>query len=384
MVREVAMPKGTLRTLAALLIGCFFLCPAALAEKKEIEIVITFGGDTVLGSTPTIRRGKNAFDEVYAKEGPEYFFRDILKVIERDDLTVVNLENVFYHTENGKVEKTYSLRGLPEYAQVLAASSVEAVSIANNHTVDYGLAGAQATVAAVEAQKVGWFGSTDYVSGVYITEKHGIKIGLMGVYIPDWNKNPKPAAESLAKLRQAGCDLLIGVMHGGSEYAPKHNGQQTRLANWLIEEGVHLVAGHHPHVIQGLEVVKGRSVLYSLGNLVFGANPGLERRNPPRPVRRADKSLLAQVTFRFDQDKQYLGHQVNLIPLSPSGSAEYNDYQPVMLSGEEAQKAMAMVQVDSTAPLAPFEEGVGAVQPFVPAPRVIIVGAPSPQTNPAK
>ncbi len=82
---------------------------------------------------------------------------------------------------------------------------------------------------------------------------------------------------------------------------------------------------------------------------------------------RADKAIIARVEMRFDAQKNYLGHQVNLIPISPSGSSEYNNYQPVFLTGEEALAAMELVQYDTGFTLAPYQEGIGALQPFVPA-----------------
>ena len=99
------------------------------------------------------------------------------------------------------------------------------------------------------------------------------------------------------------------------------------------------------------------SVVYSLGNFSFGGNREL----------RAQYALLARVELRFDERLVYQGHRINLIPVSPSGTTEMNNYQPVILSGQAALKAMALAQRDTAFQLAPYLEGIGALQPFVPA-----------------
>ncbi len=98
----------------------------------------------------------------------------------------------------------------------------------------------------------------------------------------------------------------------------------------------------------------GASVIYSLGNFSFGGNAQL----------RATQALIAQITLRFSREKGYLGHQVNLIPVSPSGTLEYNNFQPVVLYGDEARAVMEKVQHDTPFKLAPYIEGRGPSSPL--------------------
>ena len=129
------------------------------------------------------------------------------------------------------------------------------------------------------------------------------------------------------------------------------------------------VVGHHPHTVQGLRVENGKTTLWSLGNFVFGGNPSLNYKNPARNKLLNIETFIAQITFSFDEDQRYLGQQINIIPCYTSGTAEYNNYQPVPVTGAEAEKVLSAIQVDSyPLHLKPYVEGVGAVQDFVPAP----------------
>ena len=84
------------------------------------------------------------------------------------------------------------------------------------------------------------------------------------------------------------------------------------------------------------------------------------------------------MAFRFDVDKNYLGHQVRLIPVSPSSVTEYNNYQPVILTGQAALDTLALVQADTAFPLPAFVEGEGALMDFVPVSPEVAEPSPTP------
>ena len=146
-------------------------------------------------------------------------------------------------------------------------------------------------------------------------------------------------------------------MHAGTEYSAYHDSGQEKLANYLISMGCSVVIGHHPHVIQGVWVTGGATVMWSLGNFVFGGNKAM----------RALYSMLAQFTFTFDDSGRYLGHTLNIYPAQYSGFADFNNYCPILIEGEAADTCMGMIQRDSNIRLNPYVTGVGAVQEFVPA-----------------
>ncbi|MBR1585901.1 MAG: CapA family protein, partial [Clostridia bacterium] len=273
-----------------LLIACLLLpaCPA-LTEQSAAEapvdtveiyeapkqIVISFLGDCTLGNTPIERlRGESSFEYFIQENGMEYPFANVLDILRNDDLTVANLEGVFYNYEANKANKVYNFRSSTDHAQILPLASIEAVSIGNNHILDYGANGQQSTLEALEAQGTNWFGTNEYADGTYIFEKDGVKIGFVAAYVSYMAtaEHSNKIKDDIAQLKEDGCKVIIACMHGGVEYDRLHDSNQERLADRLIKFGAHIVIGHHPHTIQGIRVEKGRTTLYSIGNFVFGGN----------------------------------------------------------------------------------------------------------------
>ena len=114
---------------------------AELETETEPEpvvqtVTISATGDCTLGKTQ--QHGyEGSFYSYYDKYGEDYFFSGVKDIFENDDFTLVNLECVLT-TSTDRVEKTYNLKGEPEYAGILTASSIEGCSLGNNHTYDYG------------------------------------------------------------------------------------------------------------------------------------------------------------------------------------------------------------------------------------------------------
>lgn len=341
----------------------FSWLPAGAMEEEVVEIVITLAGDCTLGSEEHTRRNLLSFDSFIAARGYDYPFAKVQSLFAHDDVTVINLEGVFYDHSANRAEKTYNFRGPTDFAQILPAGSVEAVFVGNNHIIDYGIQGFRSTIAALEAVGVPWFATTNMLNNTWIFEKEGFKVGFTGAYSATFGGFRKQMEKDMQTLKDAGCDAIVAVMHAGREYSPVRVQSQERLAAWYVRNGATLVVGHHPHVVQGMEVTDGASIIYSLGNFSFGGNHKMTVSR--RGNMRADKALIARVELKFDADKKYLGHQVNLIPVSPSGEYDTNNYQPVLLTGEDAEKTMQMVQRDTPFELKPYVEGVGALQDFV-------------------
>ena len=335
------------------------------------QIVITFVGDCTLGNTP-LQRERNykvTFERAIERMGLRYPFVKVAGVFRNDDLTVANLEGTFYNSEAGRVSKTYNFRSATENVEILKLAGIEAVSLGNNHTMDYGEKGAQSTVKTLNEAGIHWFGINEGVNGVYIFEKDGIKIGFMSVYYSYWAKggrNSEKIKKNLTDLKKAKCDLIISSLHCGVEYATVHDNNQNKMAKWLFRNGADMVIGHHPHSIQGINVENGRTTFWSLGNFVFGGNPSL---NNKLDGTLNIESFIAQIAFSFDETNRYLGHQINLIPVFISGTNKFNNFQPVLVTGDKANRVIACIQRDSyPLKLKPYAEGVGALQDFIPAP----------------
>ncbi len=344
-----------LRFLLTLMLILSICAASAEQDNGTQSVVITFLGDCTLGSEQHQRSYETSFDSYVHTRGYDYPFSGVVDILEKDDLTVANLESVFADTESGKVKKTYNFRSSPDFADILTLSSIEAVSLANNHTEDYGRPGIQSTLQALEERNIAWFASAQEAHSVYIYEKNNIKIGFIGLYISYWYNNLETVKADLQTLHDAGCSCIVAVVHGGSEYYTRRDAGMEKLASFFIRYGCCAVIGHHPHVLQGMDVYDGATVLYSLGNFVFGGNKKM----------RALYTVLAQITFDFDETGRYIGHQLNLIPAQYSGNDEYNDYRPILVQGDAADKALSLIQADTPFILNPYVEGVGAVQDYV-------------------
>lgn len=357
-----------MRRFALMLILFLVICGYCTAEETPTffqapkQITVTFTGDCTLGCDPRERGKETGFDRYIEEFGLEYPFALVKDIFEKDDLTVVNLEGTFYDYDANRASKTYTFRGAADYARMLPLSSVEAVSLGNNHTMDYGRAGFESTVAALEENGVQWFGTTECSNKSWIYEKDGIRIGFVSINISYWwqTGNGLKMKQLLADLKEAGCNVIVGCMHGGVEYADFHDSTQEKLADALIKNGADIVVGNHPHVIQGMRVKDGKTTLWSLGNFSFGGNSQV----------RSLPALIAQITFSFDEENRYLGHQIRLLPVNISSDADYNDYQPRLITGPDAEKAILAFQADSEPrkTVALYTENQGALQPFVPAP----------------
>lgn len=322
------------------------------------EVLLSFTGDCTLGSEERTRHQLSSFDSYIEQHGYAYPFEQVQSVLAHDDVTVINLENVFYQYQANRRPKTYNFRGPTDFARILTEGSVELSYLGNNHTMDYGYQGFRSTVRTLEEGGHGWFATTDDGIKTWIYEKNGVKVGFTGCYITYFNRHPEQVKKGFEQLREQGCAFIVAVMHGGEEYGPRQDERVQRLARFLVDQGAGLVVGHHPHVLHGVDIYRGATILYSLGNFSFGGNKEL----------RATKTMIAQARLRFDAQGRYAGHQVNLIPARPSGTMEYNNYQPVLVQGQEAQAIIDLVASMSDVPLNPHVDGVGAWQePVLPA-----------------
>lgn len=334
-------------------------------DQAARQLTLTFLGDCTLGSTPLTRADKTSFISYIERCGLDYPFSGVIDILKNDDLTVANLESVFYDYEANRADKTYNFRAETAWARMLPLASIDLVSLGNNHIGDYGEKGYLSTIAALEANGVPYFGTNDYADIAYVYESGDIRIGFLAVYVTYWWLNNQVFIDALKRLEDMDLDLTIVCMHAGVEYDKRHDVSQERMMNTFFKYGADIIVGHHPHVIQGIVRRDGKSCLYSLGNFSFGGNKALK----------SDACYMAQITLSFDETGVYLGHQINIIPCSPSSNGEYNDYRPVPVTGRAAERVMEKIQYDTAFKLNPYVEGIGAIQDFIPAQTLVPDGA---------
>ncbi|MCD7922963.1 MAG: CapA family protein [Clostridiales bacterium] len=293
-------------------------------------VTITATGDCTLGVTQT-QSYDGSFNAYYDSYGEDYFFDGVRDIFEEDDLTIVNLECVLSDATE-RVEKTFNLKGSPEYVGILTGSSVEACSMGNNHTYDYGEEGFQETKQVLSDAGITYAYSGQ--EGMFVTED-GVKVGIVSASLLSQSQEKLDTMkEEIQALRDEGAELVIACCHWGIEQEYYPNEYQQTTAHSLIDAGADLIIGNHPHVLQGVEVYEGKIICYSLGNFCFGGN-----KNP------SDKNtMIFQQTFTIiDGEVQTDVTDASIIPCRLSSTGSYNDYQPTVASGDTKQNIIDLV-----------------------------------------
>ena len=259
--------------------------------------------------------------------------KNVKSIFEADDLTIANMEGTVTDRTT-RADKKFAFKGPAKFADILTSGSVEAVTLANNHSRDYGAQSLTDTRQVLSDAGVTHFGYDETA----VVDVKGVKVGLVGIYeLADHLGRIKQVKENIAKVKAEGAELIIVNFHWGIERDYVPNSNQTTLARLAIDEGADLVCGHHPHVLQGIEVYKGKNIVYSLGNFCFGGNS-----NP------SDKdTMIFQQTFTITKDGVKADNVTNIIPCSLSSEKNRNNYQPTPATGEEATRILNKIQTYS-------------------------------------
>ncbi|MGA2285634.1 MAG: CapA family protein [Dehalococcoidia bacterium] len=219
--------------------------------------------------------------------GPMYPFENVASDLGSADIAIGNLEGTF--TECGtSANKEYVFRTPPRYATGLAQSGIDVVSLANNHTLDYGPEGLHDTLAALTASGVAYSGAGDDEASARrpaILEAQGLRVAFLS-YAATADATFATASTAGAAaaavdaitedVRQAKdqADIVVVSLHAGSEYETEPSPTQRALAEAAVAAGATIVLGHHPHVLQPYELRDGSLIAYSLGNFVFDTSEG--------------------------------------------------------------------------------------------------------------
>lgn len=303
--------------------------PAAPAPAPQppadpiTTVTLSAAGDCTLGTEESFGY-EGTFPEAWDAAGGDgsVFLAGVRSVFDQDDLTLVNMEGPLT-TRGERQDKTFAFRGDPAYVEVLKTGSVEAASLANNHSYDYGNDGYWDTFKTLGDTGIMPFG---YEESQILTVK-GIPVGLVGINALEAGA-PDQLQEELTKVKERGARLTVVFFHWGSELKTRPDEDQVWLAHLAVDQGADLVLGAHPHVIQPLETYKGRTICYSLGNFCFGGNS-----NP-----RDKDTFIYQQTFRFQKGRLLGADPGKVIPCRISSTPDWNDFRPTLVEGEEAER----------------------------------------------
>mgnify|MGYP004558279587 FL=1 len=293
------------------------ICTAEVSESRTVTVSAV--GDCTLGTDESFNTSTN-FNAYEAMNGTSYFFQNVRSILEADDATFANFEGTLT-TETARESKEYAFKGDPSYTQILTDGSIDVVTLANNHSSDYGAKSLTDTEEALDAAGI------DYCIGdkIAVKEVNGIPTAFIGIYVlNDGMAREEQVKQTIAAAKQQGAKLVIVAFHWGTEKATEPDETQKSLAHTAIDCGADLVVGHHPHVLQAIEYYKGKYIAYSLGNFCFGGN------SAPSDM----DTMIFQQTFTIEKGEVQADAAATVVPCSISSTAGYNDYQPTPTEGD--------------------------------------------------
>jgi hypothetical protein len=239
------------------------------------EITLTFAGDV-------------HFEDRVAEllDDPDTTFGPVVEHLAEGDLTMVNLETPI--TGRGEAEeKNYLFRAPDSAVPALKAAGIDIVSLANNHTMDYGRQGLADTVVALERGGLGAVGAGQDVGTAFAPVRRtveGVDIAVLAFSQVDelaaeWAATPHRSGMAMAsdterayaavRAARADSDLVVVLPHWGAEYDRCPTGRQHDFAAGLIDAGADIIVGAHSHVLQGAGRSGDAYVAYGLGNFLW-------------------------------------------------------------------------------------------------------------------
>lgn len=279
-------------------------------EPEQIRYVLSFAGDCTLAADPGNYNSPHGFIQTVGTDYG-YPFRNVVDYFENDDFTIINLESVL--ADSGyPADKLFTFKGPTAYTQIMTSSSVEAVTLANNHTEDYGKAGYDSTIQALTEAEIPF---VEENKTTLVTTESGLTIGL---YADAFAFSTADIQKNVKQLRDSGAEIVICAFHWGTEGSYRPTAEQKKFAQAAIDAGADIVYGHHPHVLQPIESYNGGYIFYSLANFSFGGN------HFPKDM---DSALVQLEVIREEDGSVSLGELI-IVPMSISSMEVQNNFQP--------------------------------------------------------
>ena len=243
-------------------------------EIKKEQVTLLFGGDMVFDRS--IRTAMR-------KRGNDFPLAGLKEVFSKSDLVVANLEGPITDNSSrseGSVigsRENYFFTFDPSVAATMKDAGVGMVNLGNNHILNFGEDGVAQTKKYLKAAGVGYFGApTDMENRYWVRDVNGMRIAFVNYNQFIANGKEKALADiAEAKMKS---EFVVLYTHWGKEYVPALQSVKD-LAHEFVDAGADLIIGSHPHVVQGHEVYHGKTIYYSLGNLVFDQYDSEETRN---------------------------------------------------------------------------------------------------------
>ena len=300
-----------------------------LAAKHHSEFRVAAVGDIMLGGTAAPELQKYGYD---------YPFEQVHKLLKQAQIVFGNLEGPLTDGGASEVSKQYVFRSPPDkVAPALARAGFNIVSLANNHSLDYGPQGLADTRAALVTAGIHPVGAgnneAEARAPVYMKAK-GVTVAFLAyslVFPEEFWAGPEKPGTAFGHERfvradvaaaRAKADVVVVSFHWGQEGKTELRDYQVQLAHAAIDAGAAAVLGHHPHILQGVERYRQGVILYSLGNFAFGSYSNT-----------ATRSVISLLTFRGKQLRE-----LRLVPLNVKNAEVV--FQPKPLVGPDATEVV--------------------------------------------
>jgi Bacterial capsule synthesis protein PGA_cap len=232
---------------------------------SKTAATLVFGGDVMLGRScaAKIENGVDPFAGVAAE-------------LRGASFAVANLECTI--SDLGESAKRYAFRAPASSAQLLRSAGFHAMGLANNHALDFGSTALQDCAARLIQEKIEPVGVAKSGSNTcepsFFSVLDGKKIALLAINaVGPAARIDRANLNSAIATAHSHADFVVCLVHWGIENSENITDKQRELARWLIDHGVDVVVGSHPHCVQSLDFYHGRPIAYSLGNLVFDGAP---------------------------------------------------------------------------------------------------------------
>lgn len=237
--------------------------PTSIYSSQEVQrpISLLAVGDIMLD---------RYVETLIKKEGEDYLFAKIGSLLENHDIVLGNLEGPVFEKRKQTPDTAMNFSFNPQYLSTLKDNHFSILTLANNHTYDHGKEAFAETIEQLKAANLVPLGHPLAIASEYsaIQNVHGKRIGFLG-----FNATKLPfdseKASLLVQEMNSKTDILLVTIHWGDEYTLKPNRFQKELAYVFIDNGADVIIGHHPHVVQSVEMYKGKVIFYSLGNFIF-------------------------------------------------------------------------------------------------------------------
>lgn len=252
------------------------------ASEPEEGICMVFAGDILLSDHVL-----NAYEKSGGLSG--VLDPGFQSVIRESDIFMANQEFPFSSRGTEAEDKQFTFRLPPEKVSIFKELGIDLVTLANNHALDFGtdaLVDTCDTLNQAGIYHVGAGRNLEEACKPVIMAEKGKKIGFLGasrvIPVGSWNASaskpgmlttydPSLLLEQIGRLKKD-CDYVVVYVHWGIERKERPEEYQRSLGKQYIDAGADLVIGSHPHVLQGIEYYKGKPIVYSLGNFIFGSS----------------------------------------------------------------------------------------------------------------